>query len=174
MTASQTVTRMTSWRDVPGYEGKYQVSDTGRVRYRPTLRVLRPWVGSHGYPCVTLCGNGKKVKHLVHRLVALTFIENPAGLPQVNHKNGIKTDNRAANLEWCTNRENALHSAYVLRNESTIAKRAVVCLDTGKVYSSAAEAARSVGSYNQNIIKCCQGKRNRAGGLRWKYAEVSA
>jgi hypothetical protein len=59
---------------------------------------------------VKLCKNGKEQTQKVHRLVAQAFIPNPNNYPQVNHKNGIKTDNRVENLEWCNNRQNIIHS----------------------------------------------------------------
>lgn len=171
-----TVTRMTSWRDVPGYEGVYQVSSLGQVRRvtAGTPHLLNPWQHPAGYRSVSLHKDKKGKKLLVHRLVAAAFIPNPAGLPQVNHINGIKTDNRVENLEWCDNRGNALHSAYVLGNESTIQKRPVRCVDTGETFDSIQEAARAVNGCNQNIVKCCQGKRKHHKGLRWAYIEEEA
>lgn len=172
------------WRDVPGYEGLYQVNAAGQVWSRPRLsagvkrpayticgRLLKPWRNSAGYLCVTLCKDGRKSKWLMHRLVASAFIPNPENHPIVNHINGDKADNRVGNLEWCSDEYNAWHNAHTLKHESTLAKRAVVCLDDGKVYDSAAEAARATGGHNQNIVKCCQGKRSQANGLRWAYAE---
>lgn len=161
------------WRDVPGYEGSYQVSNLGEARSMRTNppRLLKPWRHPAGYVCVTLHHAAKKKKQLVHRLVAKAFLPNPEDKPQVNHKNGDKVDNNVNNLEWCDNRENAHHSAYTLGNESTIAKRPVVCLDTRQTFPSVAEAARAVGGCNQNIVKCCQGKRRKHKGLRWAYAE---
>lgn len=162
------------WLDVPGYAGLYMVSNLGRVWSLTSGRVLRPWRHNAGYLSVTLFRDKKGAKKLVHRLVADAFIPNPEGKLQINHRNGDKTDNREVNLEWCDNRENALHSAYVLGNESTIKKRPVYCPDTGRAYASAADAARAVGGCNQNIVKCCQGKRQRHKGLRWSYKEVTA
>ena len=161
------------WLDVPGYEGLYQVNNLGEIRSIRTNppRLLKPWRHPAGYLCVTLCKDKRQTKLLAHRVVAEAFIPNPENKPQVNHKNGDKTDNNATNLEWCDNQENALHSAYVLRNESTIEKRPVICLSTGQKYPSVSDAARAVGGCNQNIVKCCQGKRTHHKGLRWAYAE---
>jgi len=161
---------MILWRDVPGYEGRYQVSNKGAVR-NSKHRPLKVTENEKGYPRVWLSAHGKLKHHFVHRLVATAFLPNPAQLPEVNHINGVKTDCRVKNLEWCTISHNRRHSAYVLGNESGKPKRPVVCLDTGKTYPSVAEAARAVSGDKQNITNCCQGKRGRHKGLRWAYAE---
>lgn len=93
---------METWKDAPGFSG-YQVSDTGRVkRVVPKERILHPVCYSNGYLVVNL--SGKRIG--VHRLVALAFIPNPDNLPQINHKNENKADNRVENLEWCDSRYN--------------------------------------------------------------------
>lgn len=170
MMTTTLVKQMTLWLDVPGYEGRYQVSNEGAVR-NAKHRSLKIVESSKGYQRVWLSTHGKLKCHPVHRLVAAAFLSNPTQLPEVNHINGIKTDNRVQNLEWCTISHNRWHSAYVLQNESGKPKRAVVCLDIGVTYPSAAEAARVVSGCKQNIVKCCQGKRQRHKGLRWAYAE---
>ena len=161
---------MTSWCSVPGYAGRYQVSNEGAVR-NASLRPLKVFMNQSGYLLVWLSSHGKTKCHRVHRLVAEAFIKNPENKPQVNHINGDKTDNRAENLEWCNASENQTHSAYVLRRESGKRKRPVLCRDTGLVYRSVSEAARAVGGCKQNISECCLGKRQHHKGLRWSYAE---
>ena len=163
------------WRDIPGYAGQYQVSDQGRVRsllWR-TPRLLRPWFMNKGYKCVTLGRKGNQNKCLVHRLVASAFIPNPDPLyrDQVNHKNGNRTDNRVVNLEWCSNQENAIHSVNVLGHDTQHIKKPVLCVETGERFLSVSEAARRVEGNNQNIVKCCQGKRHTHKGYHWAYAE---
>jgi hypothetical protein len=83
---------------------KYEVSSLGRIRRQ--LRYKALCKSSKGYLYVGLMRNGKQFKVSVARLVAMTFISNPHNKPQVNHINGIKTDNRIVNLEWVTNQEN--------------------------------------------------------------------
>ena len=101
------------WKDIIGYEGLYQVSSLGRVRsldrfyYRLHKgKVLSPTKDRYGYLTVTLNCNGKSKTIKIHRLVAQAFIENPDNLPQVNHKDEVKSNNCVDNLEWCSAKYN--------------------------------------------------------------------
>lgn len=109
---------MENWVPIDGYDGLYEVSDAGMVRSlkRTTTsgRVLSQRAGTGGYLNVCLCKNNRKKTFVVHRLVARAFLDNPEGKPEVNHKNGIRTDNRAENLEWVTRGENEKHAYEVL------------------------------------------------------------
>ena len=95
------------WRDIKGYEGKYQVSSYGRIKslnYNRTKKekILNPCLTKKGYLIVDLYKNGRRKPCTVHKLVALHFIPNYDNLPQVNHKDENKSNNRVDNLEWCT------------------------------------------------------------------------
>lgn len=112
------------WRDIPGYEGLYQASNKGRVRNvrkAAGCTVNRELVGrinKQGYRYATLSKHGSQKSEKIHRLVALAFLgPRPDGL-QINHKNGIKTDNRVENVEYCTPRQNMIHSIQVLKRKS--------------------------------------------------------
>lgn len=99
---------------VVGYEGSYEVSNLGNVKalrgHKRGERVLKTYLSRHGYLLVHPCTNGVSRGKRVHRLVAEAFIPNPDNLPQVNHINGIKTDNSVGNLEWVTASENMTHA----------------------------------------------------------------
>lgn len=160
------------WRDIPGYEGRYQASNTGRVKGPRGLN--KPFKSRGGYMIATLCHNSVRTREGVHRLVAKAFIPNPAGKPQINHKNGIKTDNRPENLEWVTCSENNLHRCQVLKGGGGRPKRPVVCLDTGRIYPSISEAAKATRSRQEQITACCKGRRAKTNSLRWAYVEVGS
>ena len=88
--------------DIPGYVGSYWVDTAGNVFSVKSNKYMKPDRINYGYLRVGLFKNGKKKNYLVHRLVAMTYLDNPDNLPCVNHKNCIRDDNRVENLEWCT------------------------------------------------------------------------
>lgn len=107
---------MEIWKDIEGYEGRFQVSTWGRIRNVRTHNILTPYKNEKGYLKVYLPKGGKRrAKFRINRLVAQAFIPNPYGLPQVNHKDGNKENNSITNLEWVTNQDNQTH-AWNLRN----------------------------------------------------------
>jgi hypothetical protein len=118
MTQSGTLKKKTAgfdmeiWKDIEGYQGSYQVSNLGRVKSLLNSKeiILKP-INSKGYSSVFLSnGKGTVKKFKIHRLVCICFLPNLENKPQVNHINGIKTDNRLENLEWSDNSSNQIHA----------------------------------------------------------------
>lgn len=99
------------WKDISGYGDNYKISNFGRVKssYRQK-RILKQPLNTYGYPFVNLSFKGVHKSIPIHTLVANYFLIKPSGKTEVNHKNGIKTDNNVLNLEWCTSSENSIHS----------------------------------------------------------------
>lgn len=168
---------MEVWRDIKGFEGRYQVSNLGRVKSLARRmvvkdRILKPFGNNKGYKCVHLW-NIQHKEPLVHRLVAEAFINNPDNKKEVNHIDGNPLNNKVENLEWVSHKENMLHSHRVLHQRTVkgmvINNKPVKCLDTGEVFVSASEAARQKGCSQSNITKVVLGERYKAGGLRWAY-----
>jgi hypothetical protein len=111
------------FKDIPEWEGVYQVSNIGRVKSLPRTivsctgkvynrkeRILKQTTNEDGYKIVYLSKDSKDFSYGVHRLMAKAFLLNPEGKPMVNHKNAVRSDNFIDNLEWCTNAENIQHS----------------------------------------------------------------
>lgn len=166
---------MEIWKDIEGYEGLYKVSNLGRVKslnYNHTgkEKILRPKKERNGYLRVNLYKNGKNKMFTVHRLVAEAFLENPDNLPQINHKNEIKTDNSVNNLEFCTSHYNMTYKDKHLR----IAKK-VGCFRDGKlikIYPSL-HSVELDGFYECSVCRCCLNRYGykSSGGFQWNYLE---
>ena len=153
------------WKPITRF-GLYEVSSSGLVRNIKTGRILRQNESKGGYRTVLLCSPNCTKRFLVHRLVATAFIPNPKGLPEVNHKDGIKENNTVDNLEWCTKSENQQHRRNILKK----GLRKVQCTETGTVYESIKSAAEQNGTYIPDIVRACQ-KGSTAAGFHWTYTE---
>jgi hypothetical protein len=159
-----------TWKDIKGFEGKYQVSNLGRVKslnYNNTNeeRVLKLSNDKDGYEIVCLCDKKKVVKK-VHRLVAEAFLPNTDNLNIINHLNGIKTDNKIGNHEWCTSRENNRHA---IETGLRVVKR-FKCIETGVIYSSAKEVMEEFDIKYHYGLYTLVNRGREIHGLHFKYA----
>lgn len=130
------------WRDIPGYKGLYQVSSAGNVKSLPKYhskieKMLKGYPDKDGYIKVRLCLNTKiRKSHFVHRLVAISFINNEKCLPEVDHINTIKNDNRVENLRWCDHKSN-INNATTLKKKSESRKGIIFSEETLRKMSNA-------------------------------------
>lgn len=179
------------WKPVKGFEGLYEVSNTGKVKSLPrTVNAYNGWPRTfpekiltlhsskltkrHPKPMyhVELWKDNKRVVRMIHRLVAETFIPNPDGKPQVNHKDGNRMNNSVENLEWATCAENSEH-AYRTGLAKPTGCKAV--RDTNKLtgsvveYQSIEEAARALQGNPDAIRAALKGRSASSCGYTWEY-----
>jgi hypothetical protein len=168
------------WRPVVGYEGLYEVSNTGRVfsikrGHELTARCSNKSRGGK-YRLVVLFKNQVAKSFLIHRLVASAFVDNPDGKTQVNHIDGDGTNNNASNLEWVTPSENCLHRYRVLRSRHPMSgrfggahPRAKAVVVDGVRYPSVADAATQLG-LNRGALQSAAYRGTLCSGLEVSYA----
>lgn len=161
---------MENWRDVNGYSGIYEVSNTGRVARicNGTRKIRKPCKDRAGYLNLCLSKNGKEKTFRVHRLVADAFIPNPNGLKEINHKDEDKTNNNVCNLEWCTR---AYNVRYGTRTSKTATKVGMYSIsgDLVAVYAGIREACRANGFRSPaGISRVLKKKRKTAYGFKWE------
>lgn len=167
------------WKSVPGFEGLYEVSNTGNVaslNYRHTgkRKILSQAKTSSGYTRVLLYKDGKRFSKAVHRIVAEAFIPNESDKTCINHKDENKLNNSADNLEWCTHSYNNGHGT---RKERVFSKlrQPVVAINqdgTEEWYPSVNEAGRRLGKTSGNISSALNGKIKTAYGRSWRWADA--
>lgn len=177
------------WKDVKGYENKYQVSNLGNVRSlnyhrEGHIQNLKLKQDKGGYVTVGLCKNSVVKWKKVHRLVCKSFIPNPNNKSQVNHKDGDKTNNHVNNLEWSTASENTQHAfdnALIqppwkgkCGKEIPLSKK-VLQITTDdklvKIWDSMSDVKREMDIPVPHIVRVCNGQRNKTRGYIWKRLE---
>ena len=178
------------WKDIEGFEGSYQVSSLGRVRSLDR-QIIHPLTGPkflrgciitlhkarNGYSRITLCRDGVRFQFSVHRLVAKAFIPNPNNLPEINHKDENKVNNRADNLEWCTREYNNNYGNHFRnwhRYSIKHGRRIEQLTSEGlwiATYANQSIASRITGVHPSLIGDCCKGRIDTACGYRWRSAD---
>lgn len=181
------------WKDIEGYEGLYQISNIGRIKsqqrnvphkgmgkFSVPERIRKPGDNGHGYLILPLCKNGAVKSRYVHRLVATAFIPNLERKSTVNHKNGIKADNRVENLEWATQSENSQHgfdNGLIVQNKGKDhqGSRSVRQYSLSgvflKEFASITEAATELGITMPSIGRACVGYFKQAGNYQWRFSK---
>ena len=162
------------WKEYPN-NPNYLVSDEGQIKSRKRNKLLIPKANWDGYLRIQIWEGGKC--HMIgwHRVVAETFVPNPDNKPFINHKNGVKTDNRAENLEWCTQSENIRHAwknglSHLHSNKPVV--QYDLMMNRICSYPSQREAAKAVNISNSGICNACRHPTRTAAGFYWRYEET--
>lgn len=167
---------MEEWRVILEYPD-YEVSCFGGLRSNKNNKttVLKGGIDLSGYHIATLRHEGKQTTKTIHRMIAKAFIPNPENKRTVNHKNGIKTDNRIENLEWNTYSENISHAMNTGLNIGN--KMSVIQSDKNgnfiKEWESAKVASIALGIRRSGICWCLKGYYKQSGGYKWTYKQKS-
>ena len=162
------------WKDVKGYEGFYIINEDGDIKsvdhirkngkgqYMQKGKCLKWRINPSGYKVLRLSKNGKARNEFVHKLVALSFIENPNNYCEVNHIDENKLNSNVKNLEWCSRKHNQVHS---------LGKK-VKRKDTNKIYYSLSEVEED-GFCWRLVSGCCRGINKTHKGIKWEYVDDS-
>ena len=173
------------WRPVVGYEGRYEVSNDGRIRsldiyvncaggkQRLSKGRIKPiHANNRGYLTVNLCKDNDTTRYLVHRLVAEAFVPNTNNKPQVNHIDGDNTNNRAENLEWVTDNENKAHSSIEVGGTQRPKKKVLVReISTGieQVFEGLRVAERALHLDHKSALNVLNGRQHKTKGYVLTY-----
>lgn len=181
------------WKDIPDYDGLYQVSNFGRIAaHRKNVRfgcsgektriipwrILSTFPNKQGYMRINLFKDGKTKQFQVHRLVAMAFIPNPDNLPVINHKDENPHNNHVENLEWCTPKYNANYGTRNARcsaknyNNPKVSKPIVQYSEHWEIvnlWPSTKEAIRQLKLNERNLHTALKNPKRFCSGFHWKY-----
>lgn len=169
------------WKDIEGYEGLYQISNLGRVKSfiagngykKERIIILKSFITS-GYMRIAMSKNLKQKHFLIHRLVALHFINNVKNKKEINHIDGNKLNNYYQNLEWVSPKENIKHAIETGLKKFKTNKIYQIDKDTNEIikeWKNANEIYDSLGICKIFIRACCRGKNKTAKGFKWVYVD---
>ena len=171
------------WKDVPGFEGRYQISNLGNVMSLDYRHTGKPHLMAQctvmGYKMIRFKAKGRNEMYKVHRLVAMAFIPNPNNYKQVNHKDENKTNNVVDNLEWCTAKYNSNYGTRLQRlsaslmNYKAFSKPVYLLHEDGSRtwFPSIKEATRQTGITPGTISCCCTGRQRTTQAGKFVFAE---
>lgn len=190
------------WKPIKGYEGYYEASNLGNIRSVDRVilstanilhtehkqlrrgRVLKQGNGRKGYKIVVLQRDGQKRTMYTHRIIAMTFVENPYNKPCIDHINGICTDNRAENLRWCTQKENINNPNTVYKNLDTLKQNALTnckaktilqldkdSLEVIQEISPKSSHFKDMGYVRAYITSACRNRKKNAYGYKWAFKD---
>lgn len=167
------------WKDIPNYEGKYQISNLGNIRHFGKTKLIKQQINKDDYSIVSLRNGKTKKTYRVHRLVAKAFIPNPENKPQINHIDGNKRNNCVINLEWVNASENIRHAhkigIYNQKQHSMAMnkyKKKVAKIKNGKIvelYESLSLASQLNNVSKQCIHNAIKNPNYTCVGFEWKY-----
>ena len=172
---------MEIWKDIPGYENLYQVSNLGNIRrilfinnkiQKKKITIIKKQTNKRNRIQASLYKNGKRKNLLVHRLVAMAFLDNPNNYPEVNHIDGNSLNNNVDNLEWCTKKYNMQHAYdnnlnhFKEHNKKT--SKSIIRND-GKKYDNSYAAAKELNVSVFSIRDVLKGRTKTCKGYSFKY-----
>jgi len=172
------------WKDIPNYEGMYQVSNLGNIKNVKKGKIKIPNKNKNGYLYIDLWKDNKNKKMTIHRAVAMAFLSNDNDYTDINHKDGNKTNNIVDNLEWC-NRSHNLKEAYRLGlrkpTRAMLGKKGKLCPNSKKIkqydklgnlikiWNSTMDIERELNIIHNNVSSCCLGRLKTYKGFVWRF-----
>lgn len=162
---------MEEWKDIPGYEGLYQISNLGRLKSKKNNKeiIKKTYINrKNGYEYCFLYKNSNLKSILTHRIVAYLFLPNPNNYPCVNHKDENRQNNKVSNLEWCDYKYN-LNYGNRCKKYSKKVNQYDLNNNYIKTWDSLKEA--QIEFNTTHILDCCKGRRNSTKGFKWRYCD---